>query len=203
MMILVSGATATMREVNDPRLGRFYTPMTGNLVVDDKPWAIDNGAYSKFDEVRYVRLLERCRADGLTGCLFVVAPDVVGDAAATQKLFDVWEPRLRQYGFPIAFVAQDGLTVDTTPWGQMDVLFIGGSTEFKLSAVMRDIAHEATNRGIPIHAGRVNSRRRLRWARHVNARTTDGTYVSKFPKVGIKAMTTFLDDLARQPELAL
>lgn len=30
-----------------------------------------------------------------SGCLFVVAPDVVADARATLRLFDRWEPVLR------------------------------------------------------------------------------------------------------------
>jgi hypothetical protein len=135
--------------------------------------------------------------------LFVVAPDVVANADITRELYDQWRPRLLPYGFPIAYVAQDGATIDTLPWDDMDVLFLGGSTEFKLSATMRQLAEEAYRRRIPIHAGRVNSYKRLRWAKQIHARTTDGTFISKFPDIGYAAMSSFLTRVNAQGELPL
>lgn len=43
-------------------------------------------------------------------------------------------PKIRALGVPAALVAQDGLEdmVDRVPWDEFDVLFIGGSTAFKL-----------------------------------------------------------------------
>lgn len=40
-------------------------------------------------------------------------------------------PRSEHLGYPAALVAQDGLTDATTPWSDLDVLFLGGSTAWK------------------------------------------------------------------------
>jgi len=203
MMCLVSGATASMRKLDDSRFGRLFTAEAGNTPTDDRPWAVDNSAFKRFNERKYLRLLDNCHRLRLRGCLFVTAPDVVGDAEQTIRLFEVWESRLRRYGYPVAFVAQDGLTVSTTPWGRFDVLFIGGTTKFKLSVKVHTLAGYAHARGVPIHAGRVNSWKRLRWARRIGARTTDGTYVSRWPDIGLAHMQNGLNRLDRFPELPL
>ncbi len=66
---------------------------------------MDNGAFAKFDQVGYERMLDRYIAEAPP--LFVTAPDIVGDASGTLRLFAQWQPRLRRYPYPIAFVAQD------------------------------------------------------------------------------------------------
>jgi hypothetical protein len=124
-------------------------------------------------------MLDRLR--GVPGCLFVVAPDVVGDATDTGRLFDRWEPMIRALGFPVAYVAQDGLTPESIPWARMDALFIGGSTEFKMSAFALSILGYAAARGKWRHVGRVNSKRRMRHF-HGHCDSIDGSGFSKWPK---------------------
>ena len=63
-------------------------------------------------------------------CLFVTMPDVVGDAVATLAAFVRLRPRF--LGWPLAYVAQDGSEDLSFPHGARAV-FIGGSTEWKLS----------------------------------------------------------------------
>ena len=67
-------------------------------------------------------------------CLFAAAPDVVGDAAATLQRSERMLDWIRYAGFPVAFVARDGLEHLTVPWDDFDALFIGGSTSWKLAA---------------------------------------------------------------------
>ena len=69
---------------------------------------------------------------GLRGCLFVTAPDVVGDGAQTLEWFEDWYDELNATWQPIALVAQDGMTKPDIPWRRIDALFVGGTTEFKM-----------------------------------------------------------------------
>lgn len=178
-MLLVSGATRTVeRHREHPFLGRLLRPGNGNG-PDDLPWAIDNGAYAGFDEAAWWKLVSGLQ--GSPGCLWVVAPDVVADAPATMALYEIWEPRIRSLGFPVAFVAQDGQTADSVPWDRLDCLFIGGTTEFKMGPVARDLAWQAKAKGKLVHMGRVNSKRRMRYAYDIGCDSVDGTSFSRFP----------------------
>jgi hypothetical protein len=85
---------------------------------------------------------------------------VVGDAAATLTRFWQYAPVIREHGYKIAFVTQDGLTMDAVPWDEFDVLFIGGTDTHKLHEAWPFIA-EAKRRGVWVHVGRVNSAKRI------------------------------------------
>jgi hypothetical protein len=74
-------------------MGQFFTPrmLTGLDITEGcyVQWAADNDCYAGFHERRYLDMLE---ADTYrSGCLFVVAPDVVADTCTTLRLFDEWE----------------------------------------------------------------------------------------------------------------
>lgn len=192
-MLLVSGATKTMARVRDPRLGRLLRPGNGNR-PDELPWAADNGAYSGFDSKAFLRMLERYQ--GAPGCLWVAAPDVVGDADATLALFREWEPRIHAGGWPVAFVAQDGL-VDP-PWDSFECLFVGGSTDYKLGREARHVVVEAKRRGKLAHMGRVNTVRRFRYAHEIGCDSFDGTQFSRFPDRWIPWALEWLDTITPQ-----
>jgi len=161
---------------------------------DVLPWAVDNGAFAGFDEDAFVALLDRI--SGARGCLWVVAPDVVGDSVRTADLFREWEPRIRSYGFPVAFVAQDGL-IDP-PWHRFDCLFIGGSTEYKLSAPVARLVAVAKSRGKLVHMGRVNSLRRMRYAHDIGVDSIDGTSFSRFGDTWIPGALARMEWLEQQ-----
>ena len=100
MMLLVSGSTASVARMagrHNGRLGILLTPRNRNSVEAVRKtglqWAIDNGAFSGFDPVRFRRLLER--AAGVPGLLWIVCPDVVADARATLQRFDEWQAETR------------------------------------------------------------------------------------------------------------
>jgi hypothetical protein len=81
----------------------------------------------------------------------------------------------------VAFVAQDGLESLTVPWDDFDVLFIGGTTEWKLGPQARALVADAKARGKWVHMGRVNSERRYRYAHAIGCDSVDGTYLTFGP----------------------
>ncbi len=147
------------------------------------PSAADNACFSGWNERRFVNMLDRIV--GVPGCMWVAAPDVVADAAATLDLFDAWQPRIAARGLPVALVAQDGLEDLDVPWDRLDALFLGGSTKWKLGEYARRLAHEAKARGKLLHCGRVNSRRRIRYAAVIGCDSVDGSCFSRWPDTKI------------------
>lgn len=193
--VLVSGGTkSTAAYDGDKRIGRLQVPGAGNRTdrLWGTYWACDNGAFAGFDAPRFLAMLDRHQ--DVPGCLFVTCPDVVGDHAGTMELWHEWMPRIAGAGFPVAFVLQDGATVATIPWDDMDALFVGGTTEFKLAAA--PFIAEAHRRGKWVHVGRVNSQKRLRWAMGVGADSVDGTGFSRFGESMLPQAIRVLDSAA-------
>jgi hypothetical protein len=156
------------------------------------PWAADNSAYSCWDERRFRRMLDRIAR--VPGCMWVAAPDVVADAAATVELFDIWQPRIAARGLPVALVLQDGQERLDVPWDRLDALFIGGSTEWKLGEHARRLAREAKARGKLLHCGRVNSRRRIGHAAVIGCDSIDGSCFSRWPDTKIPRALRWLEE---------
>jgi hypothetical protein len=166
-------------------LGFIDTPAQGNKRPDGVAWVGDNGCFSdKFDEGKWWRFLIN-NAPSANTCLFAVAPDVVGDAAATLERSLPWLSKIRALGYPVAFVAQDGLEHIDVPWDDFDCLFVGGSTDWKLGAHARAAVREAKRRGKWVHMGRVNSERRWRYADAIGCDSVDGTYLTFGPDVNL------------------
>lgn len=132
--------------------------------------------------------------------LFAVVPDVVGDHEATLGRWMDYASVVRPY-FPPAFVLQDGATMDTIPWSEMDALFIGGSTEFKLSEFAHEAIAYAKSRGIWTHVGRVNSFNRLR--RFAEADSADGTTLAIAPDTNLPKVLRWVEWIDRHPVLDL
>jgi hypothetical protein len=178
--VLVNSAPVTL--VRDhghpPNLGVLMGPSSVYRDAHKRGyrWAADNDAFTNWNESAYLRMLDTIR--DMPGCLFVTAPDVVANAAATLRLFEQWLPQLARY--PVALVAQDGLTVTDTPWDEIAALFIGGSSEWKMGDEAHTLALEAKRRGLWLHMGRVNTRQRFRWAKSIGCDSVDGSSFSKF-----------------------
>lgn len=201
-MLLVSGSTRTVRdlaETRPERLGHLLTPRNRNsvasLVRTGLPWAVDNGAFSGFDADAFRSLVRR--AAGQPRLLWVVCPDVVADARATLDLFDQWQPELSGMGLPVAFVLQDGQEDLSLP-ADFDCLFIGGTTEFKLSEAAADLVTEAKGRGAWVHMGRVNSLKRMRHAQAIGCDSIDGSSASMFGDKYIHRYLIWLAQLDRE-----
>lgn len=181
-----------MLEHAHPNLGRLATPRHFPRIADTAragiPWAADNDCFQGLDAAAYERMLEQLA--GLPGCLFVTVPDTVSEAGLTALEFEEWAPIVHRHGLPCAYVAQDdGLEYETqgVPWGAIDALFIGGSTEWKMGPAARELAREAKRRGLWVHWGRVNTARRLEYVRSTGAADSfDGSKWARF-------RTTYLD----------
>lgn len=205
MILLVSGATTTRRS---DQVGHLVVPRQWNdpATLDlSVPWAMDNGAFSGFDEGSYVRMLEAYQAYQSARCLFVTAPDVVGDAASTVARWPFWSQLLRGLGWVPAFVAQDGLTPDRVPnlTRGRGALFIGGTTTYKESGAVRALCAYAKSRGVWVHWGRVNGRRRYELALKAGVDSIDGSGFSMYPDTNIPKADAWAEAIAQQPELAL
>lgn len=161
-------------------VGQLLTPLTryrNRAKLEGRPWAIDNGAFSRFDAKKYSAMLER-EAGDKEGCVFVTAPDIVGSARRTLEVFRHWYPTL--HGWPVALVAQDGQEDLDIPWHLLAAVFIGGSTEWKLSDCAAGVVKAAKAMGKWAHIGRVNTPVRVDRFDEMGADSFDGTGVARY-----------------------
>lgn len=143
--------------------------------------AVDNGCFGdKHDEDKWIRQLEIVPREN---CLFAVAPDVYPDAQASLDRGREWFPILREMGYPVAVVAQDGAERLSFPWNEFDCLFVGGEQkpsprdEWKLSGAAEQLVHRARAHGKWVHMGRVNGMKRMERARDMGCLSADGTFL--------------------------
>ncbi len=225
MIILVSGATKDLAK--HPEAGVLLVPRNRQYHVGTgRPWAADNGAFTGFDGPAFMAMLDRLHAEGkLGGCLFITCPDVVGDATATRALFDIWEPQVRIYRKPVAFVLQNGQDRGTVPWDRCGAVFVGGVpecihcgyvrpkaerndtcptcrrklTEWKTGKVAEALVALAKLKGKWVHMGRVNTRTRIRLAVRWGVDSIDGTTFSKYGD--LPSGVAWIDQAKRQGAL--
>lgn len=167
-------------------------------------WAVDNGCYAKGETFRldlFYRFL--CKnAPHRDSCLFAVAPDVVGNHAATVARSLPVLPVLRAMGYPAAFVAQDGATPATVPWDAFDVLFIGGGPSgWKWGYPALALAVEANRRGVWVHMGRVNTKSGMVAAQAMGCHSVDGTGMAWHPRIVLDRILEWTAQAERQPAL--
>ena len=192
-MLYLSGAVK--EAYSAAGLGFMRQPGMGNRPVAGATWAADNGCFAqgdRFDAEAWLRWLE---AQPREGCLFAVAPDVVGDAFGSWERSKPYLATLRAMGFPVAFVAQDGfddlLASGLIDWDAFDVLFIGGSTAWKLGGAQNAV-RAAKAHGKRVHMGRVNSAKRIALAESWGVDTADGTYLAFTGESGLDTVLSWL-----------
>ena len=162
-------------------------------------WAADNGCFNdKWDEKHWLRWLNKDLPRA--GCLFATVPDVVGDHQATLERFEIYAPKVRELAFPVAFVAQDGCFDGDIPWSEFDALFIGGSTDWKMSQAAFEIAVEARDKNKWVHIGRVNSFKRLQYWSAV-AHSSDGTHLKFEPEIASVRVNGWINNLRRATQM--
>ncbi len=156
------------------KMGHLFSPRPHRVPCGPfnfMPFALDNGAYAagtEWDESRWFRMLDWARLSGQRP-LWALVPDVVGDRDKTLQRWDDYAGRTASYGWPLAFAVQDGMTPVDVP-RNADVVFVGGSTEWKWRTV------EMWCRAfVSVHVGRVNSYRRLWQCHDAGAESCDGT----------------------------
>ena len=150
-------------------------------IANGAEWAADLGCLEGPDWVKHCDV-EKARAwlfetmaKYRCQCLFVTMPDRVGNADGTLAAFHQLRPRF--LGWSLAYVAQDGSETLPFPYGA-HTIFIGGSTEWKMSDAASSVIQRAVAERKHVHIGRVNN-----WQRYAHFRglpnsasfTCDGT----------------------------
>ena len=208
MKILLSGG---FRQLHDclhrypnfrKYVGMFKTPRSGygfrRLEKIDMPVALDNGCYSGFVPQKFRKML--CEASS-SECdiLWVASPDVVGCAKSTAALFEKWHYELSD--FRVAYVGQNGAEELELPFKYFDCLFIGGTTDWKLSKSARDLIIHAKHLEKSVHVGRVNSEKRLRYCYQLGVDSVDGSGYFRYKWWYLAQILHFVDGLHRQSYL--
>jgi hypothetical protein len=159
------------------RIGHLYSPRPGRVPTgpyDFLPFALDNGAFRAYvsgapwDEDGWLKTLAWARLSGQRP-RWAIVPDVVGDKSATLLSWRRFYGKISAYGWPCAFAVQDGMCSGDIP-SDADVVFVGGSTEWKWANYRRWCGEFPR-----VHVGRVNSYRRLWDCHEAGAESVDGT----------------------------
>lgn len=175
---------------------QLFTPLTRrNPQHPEMMFCIDNGAFARFEPKAFLSLLAK-HEPRKDLCRFVAAPDVVGSARRTLECFKVWQPRLANW--PVGFVCQDGQEGLEIPWEFCAAVFIGGSTEWKMSNHAAAIVKAAKVIGKWCHVGRVNTPGRLEYFEDLGADSCDGTGLARYSDMRHKIWHE-----KNQPKLAL
>ncbi|MFE0063467.1 hypothetical protein [Streptomyces sp. NPDC059003] len=182
------------------------TPAQGNTIPTGATYACDNGKFGKGwpgAEASFAWLKATLNRYGRDRCLWAVAPDVPMSPEGTLALAESlpWLERMHSLSIPVAFAAQDGSENGLIPWGRFDVLFLAGSTAWKTGPNAHSLALQAYERGLAVHMGRVNSRRRLRIAQAFGCTSCDGTYLTFGPTANLPRLLGWLDELHATPSL--
>lgn len=175
---------------------QLLTPLTRfRRAKPGMPFAVDNGAFSSFDSAAFLSLLEREKPHRDL-CRWVAVPDVVGSARRTLECFDHWRRVLRPW--PLALVAQDGQETLPIPWGFIEAVFIGGTTEWKTSQYAEQIIKAGKIMGKWVHVGRVNTPNRFDHFRRMGVDSIDGTglalHKDSRQTIGKRVAQTSIDD---------
>ena len=159
-------------------VGQLLTPLTGFRLRDSsRPWAIDNGSFSGFDDKAFFSRLRRQEHDK-RNCKFVCAPDVVGEAMRTAELFDWFKERIADW--PLALVAQDGLEYVRIPWVDIAALFVGGTTNWKIGPRAAACIKTAKALGKWVHVGRINDPARFEYFDQLDVDSCDGSGIAQY-----------------------
>jgi hypothetical protein len=187
MINLVAWHPRTLKaRFGDLKLGIMNTWVNAysieTLVETGYQWALDNYCYMDYNPTEIRKAL--LKYENVPNNLFAVVPDVVGNAVSTTELWHEWIGEFSAY--TPAYVIQDGIEAVDIPFGQMGALFIGGSNAFKGSDICRSLVKEALHRKLHVHAGRVNTLRRIRYFSALGCHTSDGTAYSRFADTYIR-----------------
>ena len=176
--------------------GQLLTPLTRYANAGCEQFAIDNGAFSGFNEKDFLSLLKR-ESKNIERCLWVSCVDIVGSARRTLEL---WKRMRCLLGdFPAALVAQDGIEDLEIPWDEIAAIFIGGKDPWKDSECAKDIVRTAKILRVPSHVGRVNTIKRYKVFAELGADTCDGSGVAMYDHMLRKIQDTLSEK--QQPTL--
>lgn len=155
------------------------------------PYALDNDAFSawqhgdEWSEANYYSFLEWVANQDYSP-LWAAVPDVVADPDATHARWEQYAPTVKEYGWPLAFVVQDGMTPSDVP-DDAEVVFVGGTYKWKWRSV-----EAFTEQFDRVHIGRVNTIQKLRRSEELGAESVDGTGWFRRPEREFYELEEFL-----------
>lgn len=173
-------------------VGHLYSPGGHRGPYQWLPFALDNGAFAGFDESRWRALLRWACLSGYRP-LWVAVPDAVGDPGKTSAMWGQYYDFAQGFGWPLAFVCQDGHQAQDVPT-EAEVVFVGGSTDWK-----RMTAAYWCERFPAVHIGRVNTYHWLRYFRDAGATSCDGTGFGRGDKTQLNGLLRFLAETHGAP----
>lgn len=170
---------AAMREAN----WRLLVSAAGVLRNEGMPYAIDNGAWTAFqqgkslDEYLFMKAVEKLGE----GADWIILPDIVAGGLRSLDYSLAWLDRLRGLPTRLLIAVQNGMEVEhVREFLNPSVgIFVGGTTEWKEQTAVA-WGSVARRRNCYLHVGRVNSIRRIEICSAAGANSWDGTSVTRF-----------------------
>ena len=184
-MIAYASRTGTRRNLIALREAnwRLLVSAAGTLRNEGFPYALDNGAWTAFQQGRpfdvpaFTRALRRMGG----GADWTVLPDIVAGGTPSLELSLKWMRQVLDESPRALIAVQNGIEPDDVrPFlGARVGIFIGGDTEWKLRTmpVWAGLAREV---GCWCHVARVNSAKRILSCSSVGATSFDGSSASRF-----------------------
>jgi hypothetical protein len=198
MLFLHAGSLERLQRFNHRNLGRLVQPRDCTRLKDTLTAGfkvgVDNDAYTRGVNLpQFHQLVGAVRATiaelqaakataaAAGNLLWVVVPDVPGDAHATRANFEAMNDSLMD--LPVAFAVQPGVASAGVPFDAPNLrcLFLAGPRHFKESAEMADIAAAGKERGLWLHGAPCNSMERAQLLAALGCDSFDGTGASRFP----------------------
>ena len=176
---------------------------TKGMIKGKKVTAIDNGCFSKPDKYTDDGYLLYLQKLDLKDSLFAVAPDVVGDYKKTRERAYPMFDKIKNIGYKVAYVGQDGEDGKGLDFSVFDCLFLGGTTDWKLGGQACELVALARQHKKWVHMGRVNSYKRMRVAGAIGVDSVDGTYTCWKTKEREKHLAEWITTIRKQPYLEL
>lgn len=180
MTVMIAAAWNPLVELLSMRfpnsIGWMVSPAANRFgQLRNLPYAIDNGKFAawrkneKWNAESFLELVDKCLRSPFKP-RWIVVPDEITNRIGTLKAWTDWSSKLRRlYGLPLAFAAQDGMKPSDVP-RDADLVFIGGSTNWK----WRNVAHFAAV--FPrVHVGRVNWHDKLEYCLRLGIESVDGS----------------------------
>lgn len=200
-----TGTKTTLEALRGKGHWRLLVSATGVLRTEGFPYALENGAFTAynqgipFDETAFENALTLLGRDAD----FVVVPDIVGEGERSLAFSMEWLPRVLDATQVALIPVQNGIEprhVESLIGPRVGI-FVGGDDKARGGWKERTTpawAALARRHGAWCHVGRVNTARRIAICTTAGATSFDGTSVAKFPKT-----LPLVDRAARQIGLAL